>query len=263
MQETSQRRRKVRELAATDVKPAAWVKTTPMSWARQGPARRSTSSATSSTRPGFLALLPPIACLRGLDVGCVRRRQHAAACRARREDVGRRHRTPPSRALRRRPAKPADPLGIDYAIGDAMQLPFDDGAFEFVTAFMSLMDMRGPRTRTAGDSPRTAARWLRAVLHPASVLRAAAPQGCCAIARARRARSRSATTSESTEGRVDCWWFSTLTRQGTPRGRAHSNADLPPHAEPVVRPLLAAAGLVVEKLGEPTAGTPARNATIP
>jgi SAM-dependent methyltransferase len=41
----------------------------------------------------------------------------------------------------------ADAVGL--AVGDASQLPFRDGAFDFVTAFMSLMDMTDPSAALA------------------------------------------------------------------------------------------------------------------
>src|SRR5581483_8545030 len=34
-----------------------------------------------------------------------------------------------------------EPLGIDYRVSGAQSMPFDDGSFDFATAFMSLMDM--------------------------------------------------------------------------------------------------------------------------
>jgi ubiquinone/menaquinone biosynthesis C-methylase UbiE len=38
-----------------------------------------------------------------------------------------------------------DPRGIQYMPGDGRDLPFGDGEFDFVTAFMSLMDMPDQR----------------------------------------------------------------------------------------------------------------------
>ena len=40
-----------------------------------------------------------------------------------------------------RETEDADPLGIDFQVGDGMALAFPDDAFDFVTAFMSLMDL--------------------------------------------------------------------------------------------------------------------------
>ncbi len=95
--------------------------------------------------PAFLAMLDDVAGRRGLDLGC-----------------GEGHNT---RLLARRGAKMSavdiastfvaraqereleDRLGIDYHESSAADVPFDDLSFDFVTAFMSLMDM--PRAERA------------------------------------------------------------------------------------------------------------------
>jgi ubiquinone/menaquinone biosynthesis C-methylase UbiE len=41
----------------------------------------------------------------------------------------------------RKPQKRADPLGIGFHVADGTALPFADTAFDFMTAFMSLMDV--------------------------------------------------------------------------------------------------------------------------
>jgi ubiquinone/menaquinone biosynthesis C-methylase UbiE len=89
--------------------------------------------------PAFFAMLPPIDGLSGLDIGC-----------------GEGHNT---RLLARRGARVTaidiaevfidhakqaeqqEPLGIDYRVASAVALPFADAAFDFATAFMSLMDI--------------------------------------------------------------------------------------------------------------------------
>lgn len=40
-----------------------------------------------------------------------------------------------------RMAENSDPLGIEYHIGDASQLPFNDGSFDFASSFMCMMDV--------------------------------------------------------------------------------------------------------------------------
>lgn len=89
--------------------------------------------------PAFLAMLPDVAGSRGLDLGC-----------------GEGHNT---RLLARRGARMTavdlsgrfltaawveerhQPLGIQYVHADASALPFNGAVFDFVAAFMSLMDM--------------------------------------------------------------------------------------------------------------------------
>ncbi|MBK8969706.1 MAG: methyltransferase domain-containing protein [Lewinellaceae bacterium] len=89
--------------------------------------------------PNFLAILPDIAGLRGLDIGC-----------------GEGHNT---RLLAGRGAQMAaidvaeifiqnaqqtereQPLGIEYRVADAAALPFADAGFDFATSFMCMMDV--------------------------------------------------------------------------------------------------------------------------
>jgi 2-polyprenyl-3-methyl-5-hydroxy-6-metoxy-1,4-benzoquinol methylase len=91
------------------------------------------------TTPAFFGMLPDVAGLSGLDIGC-----------------GEGHNT---RLLARRGARVTavdiaevfidyarqseddEPLGIDYRVTSAVDLPFSDGAFDFATGFMSFMDV--------------------------------------------------------------------------------------------------------------------------
>ncbi len=92
--------------------------------------------------PGFFELLPPVAGLRGLDVGCGE--GHNTRLLAKREarmcavDVS------PTFAGYAGQTEQQDPLGIRYSVASGQNLPFKDGAFDFATAFMSLMDMPQP-----------------------------------------------------------------------------------------------------------------------
>ncbi len=89
--------------------------------------------------PTFFAMLPDVQGLAGLDIGC-----------------GEGHNT---RLLSQRGARVTavdisevfiahakqhereTPLGINYQIASAVDLPFADGSFDFAVAFMSLMDV--------------------------------------------------------------------------------------------------------------------------
>ncbi len=89
--------------------------------------------------PAFFAMLPDVSGLPGLDIGC-----------------GEGHNT---RLLAQRGARMSaidisevfishakdsereQPLGIDYRVASAVELPFGDQSFDFATAFMSLMDV--------------------------------------------------------------------------------------------------------------------------
>ena len=101
--------------------------------------------------PAFFAMLPTVDGLRGLDIGC-----------------GEGHNT---RLLAKRGAvmsaidlsevflnyakehEEREPLGIDYRLASAVELPFPDASFDFATAIMSLMDV--PETdRVLGEAHR-------------------------------------------------------------------------------------------------------------
>lgn len=95
--------------------------------------------------PAFLAMLPDVEGRAGLDIGCGE--GHNTRCLASRgarmtaidiAEVFIEH-------ARAREAE--QPHGIEYRVASAVDLPFDDGVFDFATAFMSLMDV--PETEAA------------------------------------------------------------------------------------------------------------------
>jgi ubiquinone/menaquinone biosynthesis C-methylase UbiE len=87
----------------------------------------------------FLALLPPVRGLGGLDIGCGEgagtRALAALGARMTGIDVA------PTLVRQAADAERAGPLGIAYAVADAAALPFPDATFDFATAFMSLMSV--------------------------------------------------------------------------------------------------------------------------
>jgi SAM-dependent methyltransferase len=89
--------------------------------------------------PAFFAMLPAVDGLRGLDLGCGEghntRQVAARGARVVALDVV----TAMARATAE--AERAEPRGIRVVRGTGQALPFADAAFDFVTAFMSLMDM--------------------------------------------------------------------------------------------------------------------------
>ncbi len=95
--------------------------------------------------PAFLSMLPDVAGLRGLDVGCGEgHNTRLLAVRGARMtglDIA-------GGFLRHaRASELADPLSIEYVQGSGLALPFFSETFDFVVAFMSLMDM--PETQNA------------------------------------------------------------------------------------------------------------------
>lgn len=89
--------------------------------------------------PAFFAMLPDVAGLSGLDIGCGE--GHNTRLLARRgarvtgidiADVFIAH---------ARQSEIDEPMGIDYRVASAVALPFADRAFDFATGFMSFMDV--------------------------------------------------------------------------------------------------------------------------
>lgn len=89
--------------------------------------------------PAFLDMLPEVAGLSGLDVGCgegyntrllARRGARMTAVDVAEVFIG-----------HARQAEAAEPLGIDYRVASAVELPFAGASFDFAAGFMSFMDV--------------------------------------------------------------------------------------------------------------------------
>lgn len=95
--------------------------------------------------PAFFALLPEVAGLRGLDIGCGEghntRLLAGRGARVTAIDIAENFIAAAQEAER------TEPLGIAYQIASAVELPFAEATFDFATAFMSLMDI--PETALA------------------------------------------------------------------------------------------------------------------
>jgi SAM-dependent methyltransferase len=85
--------------------------------------------------PAFLAMLPSVSGLQGLDIGC----GEGSNTRLLAERGARMHAIDVAPTF----VKYADAAGggITYQVASGTSLPFDDESFDFATAFMSLMDM--------------------------------------------------------------------------------------------------------------------------
>lgn len=89
--------------------------------------------------PAFLALLPDVRGLSGLDIGCGEghntRLVAGRGARVSAIDI--------SEVFIRYAKQEEDraPQGIDYQVASAVALPFGDASFDFAVAFMSLMDV--------------------------------------------------------------------------------------------------------------------------
>ena len=89
--------------------------------------------------PAFFDLLPDVKGLSGLDIGCgeghntrllARRGAHMSAIDIAEAFIEHAQRT-----------EEGEPLGIDYRVASAVELPFADATFDFATGFMSFMDI--------------------------------------------------------------------------------------------------------------------------
>lgn len=200
--------------------------------------------------PAFLAMLPPVAGLRGLDIGCGEGGNTRSVARLGADMTG----LDRSRTFLRHAcgAERDEPLGIGYVRSDAASLPFADAAFDFATAFMSLMDMPDQAAALA-----EAYRVLRqggflqfSILHP-----------CFVPPHRRVLREADGRTVRAIEvggyfdvidGRVDRWWFGAVP--------AEERARVPAFQEPRFHRtlstwlnLVVSAGFVLERFGEPCA----------
>jgi SAM-dependent methyltransferase len=199
--------------------------------------------------PAFLAMLSDVAGLDGLDIGCGEgsntRRLARRGARMQGVDIA------PSFIRHAQAAEDDAPLGIVYRVGDGMSLPFADASFDFVVAFMSLMDMP--------DQGR-AINQVQRVLRPGGFLQFSIIHPCFAPPHRKVLRDATGAVTAieigdyfaDTVGVVEVWWFSTL--PAAERQRAV------PFQTPLFHrtlsgwvDLICQAGLVIERFGEPCA----------
>lgn len=93
--------------------------------------------------PAFLAMLPDIEGLSGLDIGCGDGHNTRILASLGSKMTG----IDISKTFIRHAneKEEEEPLGILYQTANAAELPFEDQHFDFVAAFMSLMDMADPQ----------------------------------------------------------------------------------------------------------------------
>jgi len=199
--------------------------------------------------PVFIASLPTVKNLKGLDIGCgdgSNTRQLARlGANMHAIDIA------PTFVRHAEEAEQTEPLGITYHTGDAVSLPFEGDTFDFVTAFMSLMDM--PDQRAALSE---ACRVLRpgaflqfSILHPCfespyrKVLR---------DEHGRRVAIQNAGYFDNIDGRIDTFWFETLPdelrQQDGPFRVPRFHRTLSQWVE-----MITMAGLTIEQFVEPCA----------
>ncbi len=202
--------------------------------------------------PAFLAMLPQVSGLEGLDIGCGEggNTRQVAALGARMTGID----VAPT-FIRHATEAGGD---IDYRLADAHALPFADASFDFATAFMSLMDMPQPE-RALTEAGR--------VLKPGGFLQFSILHPCFVPPHRKTIRRMDGTTKavelaryfDTTDGEIDRWWFSATSaaeRATTPR------FQVPRFHRPLYMwvDMIVAAGLGIEKLGEPMASEAAARA---
>lgn len=89
--------------------------------------------------PAFLKMLPDVTGLKGLDIGCGE--GYNTREFARRGGVMTAIDISEVFIDHARDAEREEPLGIEYQVASAVELPFGDATFDFATATMSLMDI--------------------------------------------------------------------------------------------------------------------------
>lgn len=199
--------------------------------------------------PAFLALLPPVAGLAGLDIGCGEGANTRALARrgARMTGID----VAPTFVRHAEEAEAAEPLGVAYRVADAAALPFADSSFSFATAFMSLMDMP--------NQPAALAEAHR-VLAPGGFLQFSILHPCFVPPRHRNVRDAEGRVValeiggyfEETDGEIETWMFSTV-----PPGE---RGAIPPFRVPRYHRTLSrwvemvvGAGFLIEAMAEPRA----------
>jgi ubiquinone/menaquinone biosynthesis C-methylase UbiE len=203
--------------------------------------------------PAFLEMLPQVSGLSGLDVGC-----------------GEGHNT---RLLAKRGARMAaldisevfirhaieleqrEPQGIDYHVASAVALPFPDGTFDFVTGFMSFMDI--PETEAVVSE-------ARRVLKPGGFLQFSICHPCFDTPHRRNLRDEKGQTYaievgdyfRNLEGEVAEWLFGAAPEKAKERW---PRFKVPRFTRTLSQwlNLLIDAGFTIERVGEPRPGNEA------
>ena len=199
--------------------------------------------------PAFLALLPPVAGLCGLDIGCGEGANTRAVARLgaimTAVDIA------PTFVARAAAVPEEGTSAIVFRVADACALPFGDASFDFATAFMSLMDV--------ADLSRALAEAAR-VLRPGGFLQFSILHPCFAPPYRRVLRNDDGTTRavelaryfDRTDGDIEEWTFSSL----TPEERETNRRFRVPLFHRTLADwvgMLVAAGLRIEAMAEPSA----------
>jgi ubiquinone/menaquinone biosynthesis C-methylase UbiE len=197
--------------------------------------------------PAFFALLPDVAGLTGLDIGCgegyntrllARRGARMTAI-----DIAE------AFVASAREAEADDPMGIDYRVASAVALPYADRAYDFATGFMSFMEV--PETgRVLSEAYR--------VLRPGGFLQLSITHPCFNTPHRRNLRDAGGQTYaievgeyfRNLEGEVSEWLFSAAPPEAKAGLRTFRTPLFTRTLSQWVN-LLIDSGLLLERLAEP------------
>lgn len=199
--------------------------------------------------PTFLATLPTVKGLKGLDIGCGEgsntRQLVRLGANMHAIDIA-------ATFIRHaKEAEQAEPLGITYQIADATCLPFERESFDFATAFMSLMDM---------PEQSSVLREIQRVLRPGAFLQFSILHPCFVSPyrktlkdeHGQRVAIQNAGYFDNIDGRIDSFWFETLPeelrQQDGPFRVPRFHRTLSQWVE-----MITIAGLTIEQFVEPSA----------
>lgn len=199
--------------------------------------------------PAFPEMLPPVFDLKGLDLGCGEgtNTRSVAGLGARMTGLD----IAPTFLRHARETETHDPLGIDYVLGDGEILPFQDASFDFVTAFMAMMDMANqPQVLSA----------VHRILKPRGFLQFSILHPCFVPPTRRNIRNEAgepvavqvADYFDETDGRIERWLFSEI----PPDERSKLTPFSVPRFHRTLTSwvsMIVGAGLTIEAFGEPMA----------
>ena len=199
--------------------------------------------------PAFLEMLPPVAGLKGLDLGCGEGTNTRAVAGLGAKMTG--LDIAPTFVRYARETEEQDPLGIDYVVGAGETIDFPDESFDFVTAFMSMMDMANQPEVLKG---------VHRVLKPGGFLQFSILHPCFVPPSRKNIRDESgeavavqiADYFDEADGKIERWTFSSIPKE--------ESAKLKPFSIPRFHRTLTTwvsmivnAGLTIQAFGEPMA----------
>ena len=199
--------------------------------------------------PAFLSILPPVRGLTGLDIGCGEgsntRQLARRGAKMHAIDIA------PTFIRHARAAEETELLGIVFSVADGTRLPFSSQSFDFVVAFMSLMDIP--------DQQRVLLETER-VLRPGGFLQFSITHPCFDPPHRKVLRDAAGVPRaievagyfDCIDGRVDTWWFGTV----PPEERARVAPFRTPRFDRTLSAwveMVCQAGLAIEQFAEPCA----------